>query len=262
MNYSFELFGQTIYSYNFFEVLGSVALLIVTLIINKTGLVGRIKTIHHIAIWLIFIVGANYGSMAMSYVVNFFKYSINDITSFDSFIYALSNTPVGRLFYGAVILIVLLIWIYCRIMDLSFKKYVGQIIPGAAIYMAFFRMGCLFAGCCYGVPSDFGYCFPIDSPIAPSEIRLFPTQLIMIIFSVVIFVAIIILLRRWGEENSFYALPFFVVSYGVMRFFLDFMRGDVPLEIFSLSVNQWASLASIIIVAAWWVWYKKKYLKK
>lgn len=120
----------------------------------------------------------------------------------------------------------------------DFTKDIYIIAP-ACITMAhgFGRIGCFLAGCCYGVETNFilGVTFPNTLN------KVHPTQLYEAIF---LFTLSIILIKK----NSIYSMPIYLFSYGIFRFFIEFLRGDYRgYYLFNLSPSQWISILAITI---------------
>ena len=60
----------------------------------------------------------------------------------------------GIVFYGGLFGGLLGAWLGCRIVGLRFLPVLDLCAPALALGHAFGRVGCLFAGCCYGMPCD------------------------------------------------------------------------------------------------------------
>ena len=136
--------------------------------------------------------------------------------------------PAGISFAGGLIMGVLLyILSHLLIMRQGFKGVLKDaelfVIP-LLVAHGFGRIGCFFAGCCYGKPSDcflavtfpegslqheqYGYITPV-----------LPTQLFESAF-LFIFAAVML----WKVPK--YRLTTYLIGYGVFRFYLEFLRGD------------------------------------
>ena len=83
----------------------------------------------------------------------------------------------GWVVYGGILGGIFGGWVYCRMKKLDFPAYFNMLIPTVVLAQAFGRIGCFFAGCCYGVPttSSLGVTFPAGS-LAPSGMKLVPTS--------------------------------------------------------------------------------------
>jgi phosphatidylglycerol:prolipoprotein diacylglycerol transferase len=57
----------------------------------------------------------------------------------------------GFVFYGGFLGGALAIWIYCRQYKLGFFPMIEALTPSIPLIHAFGRLGCFFAGCCYGI---------------------------------------------------------------------------------------------------------------
>ncbi len=68
----------------------------------------------------------------------------------------------------------------------EFYKTVNYAAPCIVIAHAFGRMGCFFAGCCYGKPTDHGIVFPSGGS---NGVEVIPTQLYEALFLFVLFPA-------------------------------------------------------------------------
>jgi phosphatidylglycerol:prolipoprotein diacylglycerol transferase len=114
------------------------------------------------------------------------------------------------------------------------------LVPSVPLAHAFGRLGCFFAGCCYGVPSAFGLEFNA-SELAPHGVKLLPVQLIEAGCNLLLFVLLLVLsrfCRRRGLLTGTY-----LAAYAVMRFVLEFFRYDAERGVFwGLSTSQWISL--------------------
>lgn len=85
----------------------------------------------------------------------------------------------------------------------------------------FGRLGCFFAGCCYGKPTDsaLGIVFPTRPYLGPVH----PTQLYEAIFLFVLCALIFLLVMKWNFKHG---LSVYLVCYGIFRFFLEYLRND------------------------------------
>lgn len=94
--------------------------------------------------------------------------------------------------------------------------FIGLCIPLAH---AFGRIGCFLAGCCYGIEttSPLGVKFPgLSTPV-------YPTQLFESAF---LFLLALLLFFLFQKKKEKWNMEIYVISYGVFRFFIEFIRGD------------------------------------
>ena len=158
----------------------------------------------------------------------------------------------GWVVYGGILGGILAAYIYCRMRNLKFKDYFDLMLPGVSLAQAFGRVGCFFAGCCYGIEthSHFGVTFPAHS-LAPSGVPLVPTQLLSALGDLIIF---LVLYRMYeNEKTRTYTGAGYLVLYSLGRFLIEFLRGDVERgHIGFLSTSQFISvfmmLAGVILI--------------
>lgn len=152
----------------------------------------------------------------------------------------------GLVFYGGLLGFLLctsiaILGMYRRL-DMALINLIVITIP---LFHGFGRIGCLFAGCCFGTEyTDFLSVTYIHSP---QEIRsCFPTQLLESIFEFAIFITLFIVHKKNKEKNL---LKIYLATYAVFRFALEFMRGDTIRGLFGqLSFSQYISLLILTIL--------------
>lgn len=98
----------------------------------------------------------------------------------------------------------------------AFPDVMDGYAAGLALAHGFGRIGCLMAGCCHGLPSEHGIWFP------ELGYKAVPTQLYEALF---LFVLAAVLWRIVTRTRGLGPAVYFI-SYGVWRFFLEYLRGD------------------------------------
>lgn len=148
----------------------------------------------------------------------------------------------GWVVYGGVLGGILAAYIYCRIKKVNFMDYFNLMLPGVSLAQGFGRIGCFFAGCCYGVEthSHFGVTFPAHS-LAPAGVPLVPTQLLSSLGDFIIF---LVLYRMYeNEKTRKYTGAGYLVLYSLGRFMIEFLRGDIERgSIGILSTSQFIAI--------------------
>ena len=66
------------------------------------------------------------------------------------FVEIINITSGGLIYYGGVLLSILLVLVYLRLKGLSIRRYLDILAASAMVGLAFGRAGCLLNGCCYG----------------------------------------------------------------------------------------------------------------
>lgn len=104
------------------------------------------------------------------------------------------------------------------------------------------RIGCFFAGCCYGVKTD--SIFGIQFPGHPHKV--YPTQLFEAIFLLIMFGVTSWLFFKEKKIN----VTLYLLSYGVFRFLLEYIRGDYRGEFIIPFLYPSQTLSVIMILGA------------
>ncbi len=132
----------------------------------------------------------------------------------------------GLVFYGGVLAAVPTgVW-FVRKYRLPVWQTADIIAPYAALGHAFGRLGCFFAGCCYGAPCSGPFCLVFNDPhsLAPQGVPLFPSQLMESGGEFLVFGLLLYLRRSKKFDGQLFWL--YLVFYAVLRFTLEFFRGD------------------------------------
>jgi phosphatidylglycerol:prolipoprotein diacylglycerol transferase len=144
-------------------------------------------------------------------------------------------TFLGGLIGGVVFFLVLLKFFYQGEKDV--KTMLNTILTGVVLAHAFGRIGCFFAGCCFGVPTEsfLGVIFPHGHAhdLYPDE-SVFPTQLFESAFLFALFVTLDKLPSLKTIETETY-----LIAYGVWRILIEFIRGDERGVLFPLFETQY-----------------------
>ena len=174
--------------------------------------------------------------------------------------YIIDILQSGFVFYGGLIGALILIYIYTKKYKIDFISLIELLTPSFPLIHAFGRLGCFFAGCCYGIPFDppIGMMFN-ESIAAPHNIALFPVQLLEAFLNILIFIFLITYARK--KRNKGNVICIYLIFYSVVRFLVEYLRYDAERGIlFGFSTSQWFSIVIIIVVIGVYL-YKNK-LKK
>lgn len=149
-------------------------------------------------------------------------------------------------------------WFYTKKKKLSFLKYADLLLPSVALAQGFGRLGCLLAGCCYGMETDskVHLIFP-EGFYAPAGIPLVPVQIYSSILNFLHFGILVWIskcARQEGEVAAFYLL-----FYSAGRFVLEFFRGDLERgSVGALSTSQFIALFTFAAGAVLLCFLRKK----
>jgi phosphatidylglycerol:prolipoprotein diacylglycerol transferase len=162
--------------------------------------------------------------------------------------------PGGGVFYGGLIGGLIAALIYIRKNKLDFWEVTDILVPSVLLFHTFGRLGCFFAGCCYGGEATWGITFT-HSLIAPKGVSLIPVQLFEAGFNLLVLIAILIV--RPERKRPRILLPLYLMVYAIGRFVLEFFRGDIGRGIYLLSTSQWISLLIFPAGLALLLWQSK-----
>lgn len=125
----------------------------------------------------------------------------------------------GIVFYGGLSGVIFGIMLVSKIKHINVMEMLDFATPAFPLFHMFARIGCLLAGCCYGIEWKWGVIMADE----PSVVR-FPVQFFESICNLFIFIILILLEnKRRSYKNN---LMLYLCSYAVCRFVLEFYRGD------------------------------------
>lgn len=162
----------------------------------------------------------------------------------------------GLVLYGGLLPSLLLALILMKHWKFPVRKILDSASFPLSVGFALGRLGCLSAGCCYGKPTTlpWGIVFKDERSLAPVGVKLHPTQLYEALF----FILFAIFLKTKGKQikstgGKFFA---FCASYGVFRFFNEFLRGDIRTVFWGLSHNQWVMIGLFVFSLFMLIYYR------
>lgn len=132
----------------------------------------------------------------------------------------------GLVFYGGFLLAFPTCFFYLKKRGLPFLKTCDILAPGIALGEALGRMGCFFAGCCYGTPTDLPWAVTFTHPnsLAKLGVPLHPTQLYASAQSLLVFIILAGLGRFKRADGQILWLYIFLYALG--RLITENFRGD------------------------------------
>lgn len=145
----------------------------------------------------------------------------------------------GIVFYGGLLGMIFGVFIFSGVIHKDFCLVIDTLAPAIPLFHIFGRIGCLLAGCCYGIPWEWGVILQDSSGV----IR-FPVQIFESFCNALIFAAI--LLRERKLESIDGNLKVYLVLYAICRFILEFFRGDSIRGIWFVGLST-AQLVSMVI---------------
>lgn len=154
----------------------------------------------------------------------------------------------GLVFHGGFIGAMLGLGTWSRWSQRSLAATADALAPSLVMGQIFGRFGCFMNGCCHGKACDH---FWAIHPSAPPEVAgqaLHPTQLYEVAGLVDIFVTLLVLEKLARYPG--YVTCAYVILYAVLRFIVEFFRGDVPHDLLGRFTGA-QGLSAALLVAAW-----------
>lgn len=254
---SFEFLGKEISLYFIFA---TAAFLLCGVIychyINKAG-----KDDNEAIVFLLIVcIGIFIGGHILYGITNIkhFGRVFGAVTGFKSFIEAIGTIFGGQVFYGGLIGGAIIGYIYLRIKKYDIPLYtdlMGFTIP---LFHGFARIGCFFGGCCYGIESSFGFITHTNHLVPTiNGVRRFPVQLLEALCCFILFAVILYLYRKGKLKGRL--LFTYLILYGVVRFFDEFLRGDEYRGFVGvLSTSQFISILIEIFAITGFIYVTRK----
>jgi phosphatidylglycerol:prolipoprotein diacylglycerol transferase len=175
----------------------------------------------------------------------------------------LSLARAGGVFYGGLILAVLVAFWYIARHNLPFWTTCDVFAPGIALGHVTGRLGCLAAGCCWGKPTTVPWAIIFTNPAAaanvgtPLGVPLHPTQLYEAGAELLILVLLLVTERRGRvfQGRTFWVYMFL---YAISRFIIEFYRNDPRGMVFGISTSQFISLILAPLSVGMLIWLSRK----
>jgi len=193
-----------------------------------------------------------------------FSYYTRSFSNFKSLLFS-GGTFFGGLIFGGFFAA----W-FLKKHRMNFR-IIGDIVgPSVALAHFFGRLGCFFAGCCWGRTAEgcsiaVEFNNPHTTTGVPSHVPLYPTQLIESGLNLLNFLFLIFFYKKKKIHGQVFVL--YIFNYSIIRFFVEFFRGDsdrgyifggMDHPFTSLSVPQLISIIGIILAIVLYRRFKKK----
>ena len=165
----------------------------------------------------------------------------------------------GLMFYGGFILSFIIFFVWCFLKKEKPLELVDLLAAVVPLGHAFGRIGCFFYGCCYGRDSD-AWCavtFPMGSPSwyehGRKMVSVLPTQLFEAAALLALFGLLMWVWHRQqpttNNQQPGRILGLYLCGYAVIRFGIEYLRGDPRAAVGPFSISQAISIGMLIIGA-------------
>ncbi len=244
-----NIFGLEIQTYS---ILAGVGFVLTALLAVKLGKFKNISAEKSLMATLVSAFGIFVGGHIIFALTNIM--SIVKVISQNGFSFAdLLPYISGMVFYGGLIGAIIALFVYTAVSKEVKRQDVFDIFAVTAPFFHFFgRLGCFFAGCCYGVESEFGIKAYLNTSPTHYGVSRFPVALVEAFVNFLIFALILYFFKR----NKFRGKLIFayLLIYAPARFVLEFFRGDnIRGFIFGLSTSQFISILIVAFISIYFL---------
>ena len=188
--------------------------------------------------------------------IAFFISAIPDIIEYPLYLHACLFEG-GFNFTAGLVAALITGFVMCRRRNMSMPRVMSAFVIAVCIGHAILKVGCLYNGCCYGWAHD--GLFSID---VAGVGKVFAMPMVESICSLGLFVALFVLFLKTNFKEESVIHIYFMVIYPVIKFVLEFFRGDEVRGVYILSVAQWLCIGLFIVGAIMLVPHILKKFKK
>jgi phosphatidylglycerol:prolipoprotein diacylglycerol transferase len=185
---------------------------------------------------LLILISGVIGARALHVLVNLDYYSRNVAESFMFW-------RGGLAFHGGLIGAVAASLVFIWSQRLPVWKVGDLFAPYAALGQSIGRIGCFLNGCCYGAQATLslpGVIFP-DDTVYRHPVQIYASAALLGIF------VVLKLIGKRGRHPDGTVFWSYVTLYGLVRFAMDFLRGDTPKYAGGLTVPQMISVVLFLV---------------
>lgn len=229
----FNIGPVSVYSYG---VMLALAFLVVAFLARRRAfaLGGNGDAILDLCIWLI--VSGVIGGRLLFILLNLDYYGEKPLD-------ALKLWQGGLVWYGGLIAAIAASIIFLSAKKMPVLKTGDLMMPYVALGQSIGRIGCFLNGCCYGKATA----LPIGVTFSAAQGPVHPTQLYESAAMLIVF----LILRKRVPGNG-RTLFLYLMMYSVIRFLIEFLRGDNPAVLMGLTISQLISVVIFMTAAILW----------
>lgn len=166
----------------------------------------------------------------------------------------LPNYPNRFRIFGLLLFLPPLMYIPVRLTGGDMRKITDIVTPGTFLVLGCSKIGCAAYGCCYGIDFLYG----IHSRFSDSLV--FPVQFTESLMCFLLFFLMYFLVTKEKCRKGT-AYPVSLFLYGILRFFVEFLRHYTPEEktyFFGINFWQLVCIISIVYALALYVYVSRK----
>jgi phosphatidylglycerol:prolipoprotein diacylglycerol transferase len=164
-------------------------------------------------------------------------------------LFSLETLQAAGVYQGGFVVAFVTAILYMRRQHLPILSTCDIFAPGIALGQAIGRLGCLSAGCCWGIETHVPWATTFHSQEAhdltgvPLNVPLHPTQLYESVADALIFAFLYFRIGKTHAAGTI--LGWYLALYSTARFIIEFFRFHEQGLHFGLSYTQWISLATL-----------------
>ncbi len=236
----FSIGPLTLRTYGLFVALGCLAGLATAIRLGKSK---GLDSNSILDMGFIIILSGLIGSRLLYIIINLPDYMANPLN-------ILKIWEGGLVFSGGLVAVIIVVLIYVRKNRYNLWTIGDLWSPAASIGEGIGRIGCFFAGCCYGKPCDLPWAVTFTDPktIAIQNVPLHPTQIYSFLSSMIIFTILMILHKKRKYEGQLFL--WFLILHSTARLFIEQFRGDSRGSVFAGNLTMTQLVALIILFSA------------
>lgn len=246
----FELFGRKIPAYGTMAFLGLLVSVVAAFYYGRLYYIQIVDIVNSICYGgLGLVIGAKL-FYALPFLPEIYKMIKSD--GFSNFISyfpkILPEIFAGYVFYGGLIGTIAGIAFYTYFRRLPFLNFMNVLAIIVPLFHGFGRIGCFFAGCCYG--REYHGIFSVTFPQNPYNLDIalterFPVQLLESVCCFLLFGVLAFYGRKPRKSGKLMAI--YLIVYPIIRFITELFRGDeirgiISCVFFQISTSQIISL--------------------
>lgn len=158
----------------------------------------------------------------------------------------ITDGKYGLVYYGGLTGLVITTYTFVKRNLISSKIYdiLSFVIP---IFHSVSRIGCYFAGCCYGIKNNDLFQLPQYKDGIFTGGYCVPTQIIESVFEMLL--AVLFVAMYLKKLKGFNLLKLYLIFYALFRFFIEFFRDDKMRGVYlGISFSQYFSILIVVLL--------------
>ncbi len=237
----FNIFGKQVSAYGVMAVIGIIFSAVYAVIRSRQKKLNGNDMMYFLTFAFCgLLIGAFLLHQTLEVIKNY-RYIPYLFTDFKKF---LNNWHVGLVFYGGLYGTLFGCMAYSKFFRQDTRDFFMYMTPIIPLFHIFGRIGCFLVGCCHGMEHETLGIAYTNAVGGNNGVPYLPVQLYEAFGELVIF--IVLCINQRGIKKHYQPVGIYLTAYGVMRFVLEFFRGDaVRGHLGFLSTSQWISLVTI-----------------